>query len=127
MITTSFRQSLSPGNEQRDFWGTAAADSEGSRNLIGIKNPAVDQIIEKLILAADRAELVAASRALDRVLLWNHYLVPQWYVPRERVAMWDMFRGPDRMPTHARSTTRFLQVWWHDAAAAARLADARGK
>ena len=125
IVVASFRQSLSPGNEQREFWGSAAADSEGSRNLIGIKNPAVDQIVEKLILAKDRAELVAASRALDRVLLWNHYLVPQWYVPHERVAMWDMFRGPTRMPTHVRATSRFLQVWWHDAGAAAKLADGR--
>jgi microcin C transport system substrate-binding protein len=69
--------------------------------------------------------LVAASRALDRILLWNHYLVPQWYVPKERVAMWDMFAGPARMPTHVQATSRFLQVWWHDKAAADRLAEAR--
>ncbi|MFN3745968.1 MAG: extracellular solute-binding protein [Hyphomicrobiaceae bacterium] len=125
IVVASFRQSVTPGNEQRDYWGSAAADSEGSRNLIGIKNPAVDQIIETLIFAKDRSELVAASRALDRVLLWNHYLVPQWYVPKERVAMWDMFSGPARMPTHVPATSRFLQVWWHDAAAAAKLAEAR--
>ncbi|MBN9278316.1 MAG: ABC transporter substrate-binding protein [Hyphomicrobium sp.] len=125
MVVASFRQSVTPGNEQRDYWGSAAADSEGSRNLIGIKNTAVDQLIEKVIFATDRAELVAASRALDRVLLWNHYLVPQWYVPKERVAMWDMFGGPAKMPTHVQATSRFLQVWWHDQAAAARLSDAR--
>jgi microcin C transport system substrate-binding protein len=102
-----------------------AADREGSRNLIGIKNPAIDKINEKLIFAEDRAELVAATRALDRILLWNHYLVPQWYAPMEWVAMWDMFRGPARMPTHAPATSRFLQVWWHDSAAAERLAQAR--
>lgn len=125
IVVASFRQTVTPGNEQRDYWGSAAADSEGSRNLIGIKNPAVDNIIQKLIFAEDRAELVAASRALDRVLLWNHYLVPQWYVPKERVAMWDMFGGPEKMPTHAQATSRFLQVWWHDQDAAARLAQAR--
>jgi microcin C transport system substrate-binding protein len=125
IVVASFRQTVTPGNEQRDYWGSAAADSEGSRNLIGIKNPAVDQVIEKLIFAKDRAELVASSRALDRVLLSNHYLVPQWYVPKERVAMWDMFGGPAKMPTHAQATSRFLQVWWHDKAATARLEDAR--
>ncbi len=125
IVVAGFRQTVTPGNEQRDYWGSAAADSEGSRNVIGIKNPAIDRIIEKLIFAKDRAELVAASRALDRILLWNHYLVPQWYVPKDRVAMWDMFSGPERKPTHAQATSRFLQVWWHDKAAAARLADAR--
>ena len=125
IVVASFRQSLTPGNEQRDYWGSQAADSERSRNLVGIKNPAVDQLIERIVFAKDRAELVAASRALDRVLLWNHYLVPQWYAPRERVAMWDMFRGPAKMPTHVHATSRFLQSWWHDGTAAARLAAAR--
>src|SRR5262249_23705697 len=71
-----FSQSESPGNEQRDFWGSAAADRTGSRNSIGIKNPAVDKLIDKIIFSKDREELVAASRALDRVLLWNHYVIP---------------------------------------------------
>ena len=71
-------QSLSPGNEQRDFWGSQAADQPGSRNLVGIKNPAVDALIDRVIFAKNRDELVAATKALDRVLLWNHYVVPQW-------------------------------------------------
>jgi len=125
IVVAVYPQSLTPGNEQRDFWGSHAAGREGSRNLIGIKDAAVDKVIEKLIFAKDRPELVAASRALDRVLLWNYYLVPQWYVPKERVAMWDMYRGPRKMPRHARSTSRFLQVWWHDGVAADRLAAAR--
>ncbi len=125
VIVTGYRQSLTPGNEQRDYFGSEAAGREGSRNLMGIKNPAIDKIIEKLIFAKDRAELVAASRALDRVLLWNHYLVPQWYAPRDRVAMWDKYRGPSKSPKHTGSTTRFLQTWWHDDVAAARLAAAR--
>src|SRR5690606_19931958 len=69
-IVDSFPQSLSPGNEQRDFWGSAAADQDGSRNTIGIKSPVIDSLIEKLVAAKDRAELVATTRALDRVLLW---------------------------------------------------------
>ena len=99
IIVASFPQSQSPGNEQRDFWGSEAADKEGSRNVIGIKNPAVDKLIDKIILAKDRDDLVAATRALDRVLLWNHYLVPQWHIPFDRLAMWDMFGRPAKLPS----------------------------
>ena len=74
-------QSLSPGNEQRDFWSSQAADQPGSRNLVGIKNPAIDALIERVIFAKDRDDLVAATKALDRVLLWNFYVVPQWTYP----------------------------------------------
>ena len=80
--STSWAESLSPGNEQREFWGSQAADQPGSRNLIGIKNPAVDALIDRVIFAKNRAELVAATKALDRVLLWNHYVVPQWTYPQ---------------------------------------------
>ena len=78
IIAASWGESLSPGNEQRGYWSSAAADQPGSRNLVGIKNPAVDALIERLIFAKDRDELVAATKALDRVLLWNFYVVPQW-------------------------------------------------
>ena len=122
-MVASFPQSESPGDEQRDFWGSEAADKEGSRNAIGIKNPAIDKLIDKIILAKDREDLVAATRALDRVLLWNHYAVPQFHAPFERLAMWDMFRRPDKLPSRNSS---FMQVWWYDAAAAKRLADERG-
>ncbi len=123
IIVASFPQSESPGNEQRDFWGSEAADKEGSRNVIGIKNPAVDKLIDRLIMARDREDLVAATRALDRVLLWNHYVVPQFHMPYERLAIWDMYRRPDTLPSRNSS---FLRVWWYDEAAAKRLADARG-
>ena len=99
IIVASFPQSESPGNEQRDFWGSDAADKEGSRNVIGIKNPAVDKLIDKIIMAKDRDDLVAATRALDRVLLWNHYVVPQLHTPFERLAIWDMYRRPDKLPS----------------------------
>src|SRR5262249_24869087 len=91
IITASWGESLSPGNEQRGYWGSQAADQAGSRNLIGIKNPAVDALIERVIFAKSREELVAATRALDRVLLWNHYVVPQWTYGKERSARWNRF------------------------------------
>src|SRR5450755_2939469 len=78
VIVASWGESLSPGNEQRGFWSSQAADMPGSRNLIGIKNPAVDALIDRVIFAKNRDDLVAATKALDRVLLWNFYVVPQW-------------------------------------------------
>lgn len=118
IIVDNFRQSRSPGNEQRDFWGSTTADVPGSRNTIGIKNKAVDKLIDKIVFAKDRAELVAATKALDRVLLWNHYVVPQWHYPFERVAYWDKFGRPDKLP---KLTPAFLQVWWVDPAKDAAL------
>ncbi len=118
MIVASFPQSLSPGNEQRDFWGSQAASHEGSHNLVGIKNPAIDKLIDKLVAAKDREELVAVTRALDRVLLWNYYVVPQWHFPFERVAYWDKFGRPQKLPSRG---SYFTQVWWLDQAAAKRL------
>ena len=124
IVVDSFPQSNSPGNEQRDFWGSAAADQEGSRNTIGIKSPVIDAIIEKLVVAKDREELVATTRALDRVLLWGHYVVPQWYNPYEWLATWDIFGHPDKMPA---LTTGLTQVWWIDPMKKQALEAARGK
>ncbi len=112
IIVDSFPQSESPGNEQRDFWGSRAAETPGSRNTVGIKNPAVDALIDKIIFAKDRDELVAATRALDRVLLWNHYVVPQWFSPVRRIAYWNKFDHPAPLPARA---IGFNQVWWYDA------------
>lgn len=117
-IVDGFGQSESPGNEQRDFWGSASADRPGSRNSIGIKNPAVDKLVDKIIFAKDREELVAASRALDRVLLWNHYVVPQYYTPNERFAYWDRFAHPQVLPSRS---IGFPTVWWYDQEKAAKL------
>jgi microcin C transport system substrate-binding protein len=113
IITTMWLESLSPGNEQRDFWGSQAADSPGSRNLVGIKNPAVDALIDRVIFAKSRPELVAATRALDRVLLWNYYIVPQFNYPKDRTARWDRFGRPNVMPKYGFSA--FPLVWWWDA------------
>lgn len=112
VIVDNFAQSISPGNEQRQFWGTDAADKDGSRNTMGIKNPAVDKLIDRIVFAKDRAELVAATKALDRVLLWNHYLVPHWHYPFERLAFWDVFGRPAKLPSQ---TSAPMQVWWYDA------------
>jgi microcin C transport system substrate-binding protein len=118
IITDVFPESLSPGNEQREFWGSQAADAPGSRNTIGIKNPAVDALIEKIIFATDRPSLEAATRALDRVLLWNHYVVPQFTYPFARYARWDRFSHAE-LPKYARSGLPSL--WWYDAEKAARI------
>jgi microcin C transport system substrate-binding protein len=118
IIIHSWRQSLSPGNEQRGYWGSAAADQPGSQNYIGIKNPAVDALIERIIFAKSRAELVAATKSLDRVLLWNHYVVPQWNYPFQRTARWDRFGHPENMPKYGAAA--FPTIWWWDAEKAAK-------
>jgi microcin C transport system substrate-binding protein len=119
IIVASWAESLSPGNEQRDFWGSQAADTPGSRNYVGIKNPAIDALIERVIFAKDRAELVAATRALDRVLLWNQYVVPQFTIKKTRTARWDRFARPDPLPKYAEPG--FPTVWWWDSDSAAKI------
>ncbi len=118
IIVASWGESLSPGNEQRGYWGSLAADQPGSRNLIGIKNPAVDKLIDRVIFATSREDLIAATRALDRVLLWNFYVVPQWSYPFERTARWDRFNHPTIMPKYGASA--FPTIWWWDAEKAAK-------
>ncbi|MBS0239453.1 MAG: ABC transporter substrate-binding protein [Proteobacteria bacterium] len=124
IIVDSFAQSNSPGNEQRDFWGSAAADKPASRNTAGIKNPAVDKLVDKIVFAKDRADLVAATHALDRVLLRNYYVVPHWNYPYERIAYWNKFGRPETLPSQ---TSGFSQVWWYDADKAKALEAAKGK
>jgi microcin C transport system substrate-binding protein len=118
IITMMWQESLTPGNEQRGFWGSQAADQPGSENVVGIKNPAVDAMIEQVIFAKNRADLEAATHALDRVLLWNFYVVPQWTYGKVRTARWDRFGHPDPMPKYGRAA--FPTFWWWDAARAAK-------
>ena len=118
MILTGWAQSLSPGNEQSDFFGSEAADRPASRNYVGIKNPVVDYLIERIKYAKDRAELVAATRALDRVLLWNHYVIPGWTLTSTRTARWDRFGYPAQLPKYSFG---FPTIWWWDAAKAAKI------
>lgn len=119
IATASWPQSLSPGNEQRDFWGSESADRPGSRNLVGIKHPAVDVLIDKIIFAKDRDTLVAATKALDRVLLWNYYVVPQFTYAFARTARWDRFSRQDPLPKLGRSG--WPALWWFDTAKAAKI------
>src|SRR6516164_7106984 len=119
MIIDGWAQSLSPGNEQREFWGSQAADAPGSRNTVGIKNPALDALIDQVIFAKDREGLVAATRALDRVLLWNFYVVPQFTYPYSRYARWDRFSHAEPLPKYARSGLPSL--WWYDTEKAAKI------
>lgn len=125
IIVHSIGQSHSPGNEQRFYFGSAAADQEGGSNPIGIKNPAIDKIIERIVAAQDRTELVAATRALDRVLLWNFYMVPQWFAAADRVAYWDRLGRPAKLPSQI--PARITQTWWYDADKAKQTDAARGK
>ncbi len=118
MITFTWPQSLSPGNEQRYFWGSATADQPGAYNFAGIKDPAVDKLIDRVIFAKDRDELLAATHALDRVLLWNNYVIPQWFYGKIRTARWDRFGHPDPLPTYSPG---FPTVWWYDEAKAAKV------
>ena len=123
VVTNSFPQSLSPGNEQREFWGTDAADDPASRNVAGIKNPAVDAIIERIVFAPDRDELVAATRALDRVLLHNDYVIPQWVAGTDRTLRWDKFGRPDDLTERLNGFSNgWPEVWWYDADRAAAVA-----
>ena len=118
IITAVWPETLTPGNELRGVWGSQAAEEPGSKNLIGIKNPAVDAMNDQIVFANNRADLEAATRALDRILLWNHYVVPQWYYNQVRTARWDRFGRPDQMPKYGRAA--FPTIWWWDAQKAAK-------
>lgn len=109
IIVHSFAQSLSPGNEQRSFWGSESADRQGGRNLIGIKDPAVDELVEHVIFAPDRAAQITATRALDRVLLAHYFVVPHWHIPTHRLAYWNSISRPDKLPLYSHG---FPTIWW---------------
>lgn len=111
MIVNGFSQSQSPGNEQRDMWHSTSADIKGSHNRIGIKDPAVDALVEKLIYTKSRQELLTVCHALDRVLLAGHYLVPNWHLTYHRLAYWDRFERPKTLPLFY-SPEGWLMSWW---------------
>ena len=117
MITAIWGQSLSPGNEQRSFWSSSSADQKGSKNYAGIKDVAVDSMIEKIISAKDDKALKAAVRALDRILLWGYYVIPQWHSKVTRIAFWDKFGIPDEIPLQGVD----IMTWWYDEEKASRI------
>ena len=121
VVVNVWGQSLSPGNEQREFWSSAAADQPGSRNLVGLKNPAVDKLVNQLIAAPDRPSLVTRVRALDRALQWNFLVIPHWHIPYDRVAFWDKFGYPAVTPLQGVQ----LDAWWIDPAREAALVRAK--
>lgn len=102
-------QTSSPGNEQREYWGSKSADFPGSRNMSGIKDPIVDDLIEKIIFAKDRKELEALTKALDRILLWGFYVVPQWHKAEVWIAWWNKFEMPAKQPDYVGVDT---SSWW---------------
>jgi microcin C transport system substrate-binding protein len=112
MAVVSWGESLSPGNEQRDYWGSAGADGKGGQNYAGVKSKAVDALVDRIIHAEDRASLVTATHALDRVLLSGFYVIPNWYLSSFRVAAWDKFGAPANPPPY----TLALDTWWIDPA-----------
>jgi len=119
IVVNSWGESLSPGNEQREYWGSQAANTAGASNIVGIADPAIDKLIERVIFTKDRADLVAATKALDRVLLWNHFVVPQWTYPKVRTARWDRFARPADLPKYG--TSAFPDIWWFDQARADKI------
>jgi microcin C transport system substrate-binding protein len=118
MISGGFGQSLSPGNEQADYWGSASADQPGGQNIIGIKDPVIDELVDLLIASPDRESLIQRTRALDRVLLWGFYVIPNWHLRSWRVAYWNKFSRPAIAPKYDLG----LDTWWIDPAKAAALA-----
>lgn len=118
ITTGSWPESLSPGNEQREYWGSAAADKPGSRNIAGIKDAGIDALIEKVIFAPDRPGVIAATQALDRVLLAHNFVVPQWASSVSRTLRWNRFARPAVLPRYGGSG--FPTTWWYDEALAAK-------
>ncbi|MBI3800459.1 MAG: ABC transporter substrate-binding protein, partial [Deltaproteobacteria bacterium] len=116
-------ESMSPGNEQVDFWTSARASVPGSRNLAGIQDPVVDKLVELLIAAPDRQGLVTRTRALDRVLLWGQYVIPHWHLQSFRVAYWDKFGRPSVSPPYALD----FDTWWVDGQKEAALGQRKGE
>lgn len=108
VIMHVFGQSSSPGNEQKDYWHSSNANIQGSRNLIGVNNPAVDALVEKVISANSKEELVDAVRALDRVLLFQHYVIPNWHVNVFRVIYWNKLKRPSHLPRYSLA----FDAWW---------------
>ena len=125
MIVASYPQSRSPGNEQRNMWSSEAADTPGSRNLMGIKNAAIDDLIDKIVQTATREELVVCIQALDRILMHQFYMVPHWYIAYDRLVYWNRFSRPKINASQTPVLGNIIEWWWWDEDKAARLRKAR--
>ncbi|MFQ5444350.1 MAG: extracellular solute-binding protein, partial [Nitrospinales bacterium] len=125
MIVASYPQSRSPGNEQRYMWGSEAAKTPGSRNYAGIQNPAIDELIDIIIQAKTRKELVTAIQAMDRILMHQFYMVPHWYIAYDRVVYWNKFARPKINPSNSPILNNVIEWWWWDKNRAQKLKEAR--
>ena len=112
MIVESFGQSQSPGNELVGLWHSSTASQEGANNVMGLNNPVVDALIQKVIYAPDRKHLITATRALDRVLLHGEYVVPNWFIATHRIAYWNRFGMPASTPLYYAAESWMLRTWW---------------
>ncbi len=122
VVTQRYVIDNTPGAELRNYWSSDAADTQGSRNLSGISNPAIDAMIEAVIGAGSRAEMETAARALDRLLRAGHYWVPHWFKDIHTIAFWDQFSWPDVKPQFGRGV---IETWWYDSDKATRLESLR--
>ncbi|MHC4884743.1 MAG: extracellular solute-binding protein [Planctomycetota bacterium] len=129
MMIYPYGQSMSPGNEQRNYWTTKAADTRGSANFIGIRNPAVDEVVERLVEARTRKDLVRHVQVLDRILCANFYVIPHWYINYDRAIYWNRISGPKRYASRSyfvfAGGGNVIDWWWYDAAKAKKLEAAR--
>lgn len=113
LMVASYPQSQSPGNELYNLWHSSSANEEGSRNLIGINNKVVDKLIDHVVFAKNRKDLIVAARALDRVLLHQEYLIPNWYIAVHRIAYWDKFTYPKKLPLYFSAENWVPSTWWN--------------
>jgi microcin C transport system substrate-binding protein len=127
MIIVGFPQSRSPGNEQRSMWSSEAADTEGARNFMGIKNPAVDELIDQMVRAETRRELVDIIQAMDRILTHQFYLIPHWYIAYDRIVYWNRFSRPKINASQSAAMNNLMEWWWWDKTKADKLKKARAE
>jgi len=125
MIVTGYGQSRSPGNEQRYMWSSEAAETPGSRNYMGIKNPAIDELIDIIVKADSRNDLIDAIQAMDRILTHQFYIVPHWYIAYDRVVYWQKFSRPELNPSQSAIINNILEWWWWDEGKTTKLKKAR--
>ena len=125
MIVANYPQSRSPGNEQRSMWSSEAESTPGSRNYMGVKNPAVDELINTIVEAKSRKDLINSIQAMDRILTHQFYIVPNWYIPYDRIVYWNKFSRPKINASQSIIINNILEWWWLDKNKATILKKAR--